>query len=218
MAIFVAGTGTDVGKTLFSALLMGRYAKSLGLKYHKAIQTGEISDRATVQRLTGLDDTFFLDEIYSFSLAASPHFAAESAGLTVDVTHLKDRLPKRDARCVIELAGGLEVPLRRYYTNLDLLHEIRLPVILVASTGLGTINHTVLSLKAMRQAQVQCAGVFFIGRDDVLAEDNIRTVMEMTGVNILGHFFLRHGEYSPNLFQSLIPAFDVDGKILKVFQ
>lgn len=217
MAVFIAGTGTDVGKTLFSALVMARYAKSLGLKYQKVIQTGENPDREVVQRLAGLTDAHFIPEVYSFSLAASPHLAAEHEGRMIDTAHLKSELARQGAT-IIELAGGLEVPLRRYYTNLDLLREVGDPVILIASTLLGTINHTVLSLKAMAQAKVHCAGVFFIGRDNPLAGDNMRSATEMTGANSLGHFYLPAAEFSTGDFQAFSRDFDRDGKLAEVLK
>lgn len=195
--VIVAGTGTDVGKTVFSGLVMARYAAELGLKYWKPVQSGSPTDTETVRRISNLGTEFFLPEVHHFALPASPHRAAEVEGKKIDFDALVLNLRTQNAsRVLIELAGGLMVPLSRpsagwadrpdrYKTNLDLTQALGYPVILVAATGLGTINHTVMSLRMLKE----CAGVFFVGPDNPLFEDNVRTIQEMTGVRILGHYF-----------------------------
>jgi len=205
--LIIAGTGTDVGKTVFSSLVMARYGRELSLKYLKPIQTGVDSDTATVTQVSGLDESFFLREIYQFKLAASPHYAAESEGKVINFSEFASALKKfSDDRVLIELAGGLMVPINRYQTNLNLIRALEYPVVLIASTALGTINHTLLSLAALGK----CAGVFFVGPNNDLFVDNAHTIHEMTGVKILGHHFLEGGISPEN--------FDADGQVRKLLQ
>lgn len=218
MPIFISATGTDVGKTLFSALVLARYGSELNLQYLKPVQTGPDADRATVQSLSGLNSAHFIPELYSFPLAASPHFAAEQVQAKIDTQRLTTRLVElKDTRTIIELAGGLMVPLSRSCTNLDLMHQVGFPTILVAATGLGTINHTLLSLRALKAAGVVCAGVFFVGADNPLFADNARTICEMGAVQNLGEFFLDGKKLKPKEFQFRAAAFDTAGKIRELF-
>lgn len=216
MALFVTGTGTDVGKTIFSALLMARYGGQLNLRYLKPVQTGTDSDRDTVQKLSALGDAYFLPGYYHFKLAASPHLAAEKESMRLDVVDLVARLRKyKEQKTVIELAGGLMVPLTRkgYFTNLDLLHEVGFPAVLVAATGLGTINHTVLSWQALQSAGIDCAGIVFVGKKDILREDNMQTIAAMTGAAVLGDFILPSEPLTPDAVFNAVESFDSSERI-----
>lgn len=222
MALFVTGTGTDVGKTIFSAHVMARYGKELNLKYLKPVQTGADSDRDTVQKLSGLGDAHFLAGHYHFKLAASPHLAAEQEVSRIDTAGLEDQLKNHTGQnTIIELAGGLMVPLTRegYHTNLDLVRAVGFPSVLVTATDLGTINHTVLSWRALQQFGVDCRGIFFVGKTietqnfASLHADNIRTITEMTGAPILGDFLLPNETLSPEVFRDLAHTFDREGKL-----
>lgn len=218
MSLFVAGTGTDVGKTLISAAIMARYAQTQGLRYLKPVQTGDDSDRQTVANLTGLGNEYFLPELAHFSLPASPHYAAEANGKTLDYDELRAVAANHASRgkTLIELAGGLMVPLTRYRTNLDLARDLRLPVLLVAATGLGTINHTVLSVQALRSAGAVLAGICFVGSDNNLYADNRRTIAEMTGAPILAELLLPAGQrLDRQAFTRLVSDFDLAGQLAK---
>lgn len=218
MPIFISATGTDVGKTLLSALILARYGSELKMQYLKPVQTGPDADRATVQHLSGIADSFFLPELLSLPLAASPHFAAEAAQTKIDAHFLATRLMAlKDSRTIIELAGGVMVPLSRQFTNLDLLRQVGFKTLLAAATGLGTINHTLLSLHALQTAGIVCAGVFFVGADNPLYADNARTICEMTGVPHLGELFLDGRNLTPQEFQTRAAAFDAAGKIRELF-
>lgn len=192
MSLIIAGTGTDVGKTLLCAAIMARYARVRRLRYFKPVQTGNASDTESVAELTGLPDEYFLPEFARFLLAASPHLAAEVEGKTIEYDQLLTAALSyaRRENVLLELAGGLMVPLLRYRTNLDLARDLRLPVVLVAMTGLGTINHTVLSVQAMRAAGAILAGICFVGSEQELYSDNRRTIAEMTGAPILAELLL----------------------------
>ena len=177
--IVVAGTDTDVGKTVFAAAL----TRALDGYYWKPIQAGiEIeTDRAVVRRLTGVSDDRTLPEAYRLTTAASPHIAAERDGITIDVARLVP--PVTPGPLLIEPAGGLAVPLTRNLLQIDLIADWKLPVILCASTRLGTINHSLLSIEALQRRSIPILGIAFIGAENAGSQ---RTICEMGGVKPLG--------------------------------
>lgn len=218
MSLVIAGTGTGVGKTLLSALLMVRYGEALGLHYLKPVQTGypKESDTRQVKRLSGLSGKLFFKEFACFSLVASPHLAAEKEDRLLDLSRLTNYILEcvEKERTLIELAGGLLAPLTRKQTNLDLLAALALPVVLVADTRLGTINHTLLSLEALGRAGVSCSGVFFVGPKNALYADNQRTVCSFSNAPHLGEFFLnRKKKMMHRLFRCHALSFDREKKI-----
>ena len=146
-ALIVTGTDTGVGKTVFAAGLTA----VLGACYWKPVQSGleDVTDSETVRNLSGAE---VLPETYRLNLPASPHLSAEDMGVEIDLSQLA--LPQVDGPLVVEGAGGVMVPLSRQTFYLDLFAQWRSPVILVARTALGTINHTSLSLMALRQCRV----------------------------------------------------------------
>ncbi len=168
-AFVITGTDTGLGKTVFSAAL----AHALGATYWKPIQAGldGETDSATVARLGELPPARVLPSVYGLKLAASPHIAAAAEG--IDIRQRKLGLPKLDGPLVVEGAGGLMVPLSPRLLQIDLFAFWSLPVILCARTTLGTINHTLLSLEALRRRRVLVAGVAFIGEPDPEAEATI---------------------------------------------
>lgn len=177
----IAGTDTDVGKTVFAAALAG----ALDASYWKPIQCGPgddgRSDAETVERLSGLPPQRILAEAYRFSKPLSPHRAAELDNIGIDAAKLIP--PATDGPLVIELAGGLMVPVTRHVLQTDLLVKWDIPVILVARTALGTINHSLLSLFALRMREVPIHGVVFTGEAN---EDSERTICEISGIRHLG--------------------------------
>ena len=175
----IAGTDTDVGKTVFAAALVG----ALDGCYWKPIQAGlEYGGDAALMRLfTPVDSTQILPEVYRLATAASPHRAAEIDGVEIDVDSLVPPATKRPL--VIELAGGLMVPLTRSKLQIDLLARWGLPVILCARTKLGTINHSLLSIEALNNRNIPIHGIAFIGDTN---EDTERTICEMGNVRRLG--------------------------------
>lgn len=217
MPLVVAGTGTGVGKTLTSALIMAKYARSLTLKYLKPVQTGDDSDRQTVAALTGLSAEFFLPEYATFPLAASPHYAVEQAGQSIDTETLLKHCCDQQPATLIELAGGLMVPLTRHFTNLDLLRQAGFSVLLVCDTGLGTINHSLLSLAALRSAGIFCAGVFFVGRENPLYADNARTICEMGNAAHIGTLFMTGEKLTTKILNHHAADFDREGRIAEAF-
>jgi dethiobiotin synthetase len=205
--IIVTGTDTGIGKTVFSAALAG----ALDGFYWKPIQAGldEETDSQTVMKLSGLSVDRVLREAYRLPTPASPHFAAEIDGVTIDHQNLK--VPEKDRPLVVEGAGGLLVPLTREVTYLDLMTRWRVPVVLCARTTLGTINHSLLSIEALRARGVAVLGVAFIGEENVESE---RIIVEMGKVRRLGRLPRVVPLTSDTLREAFAGAFDI-GDFLK---
>lgn len=175
----VTGTDTGIGKTVFSAGLAG----ALGAHYWKPVQAGvdPQGDKETVARLSGLPAAHILPEAYRLTTPASPHLAARIDGVTINLDRLA--LPRIDGPLVIEGAGGVLVPVSETLLMADLFAHWGLPVILCARTGLGTINHSLLSIEALRGRGVPIAGIAFIGDAH---EENERIVPQLGDVRALG--------------------------------
>ncbi len=158
-SIIVAGIGTEIGKTVTSAIL----CEALEADYWKPVQAGELenSDSHKVQALISNEKTKIHPEAYSLGSPMSPHAAAEIDGLTINCDHLQ--IPETDNNLIIELAGGLMVPLTKNYLNIDLVSELKFPVVLVSSYYLGSINHTLLSWEALVSRNIEVIGIVFNG-------------------------------------------------------
>ncbi len=182
-SIVIAGTDTGIGKTVFAAALAG----ALGASYWKPIQAGldGATDSDVVRRLSGLPEERILPEAYRLRTPASPHLAAERDGVAIDVARLARPHPVgvRTTTVVIELAGGLLVPLTREDLQIEVAARWGAPVVLVASTRLGTINHTLLSLEALRARAIPVLGVAFVGEP---ASDSEAVIPGFAGVRNLG--------------------------------
>ncbi len=178
MTIVVTGTDTDIGKTVFAAGLTA----ALGARYWKPVQAGlaDGSDAASVVTL-GVPADHVLPEAYRLTIPCSPHLAAEIDGLTIDPDRLT--LPQIDGPLVVEGAGGVMVPVTRELIFADLFARWAEPVVLVARTGLGTINHSLLSIEALRSRGVPILGIAFVG-DAV--EDSEATIATLGKVRRLG--------------------------------
>ena len=178
MRLVVCGTDTDVGKTVVSALLV----EGLGARYWKPVQSGVEGggDRDRVAALLDLPAELIVPEAYRLAAPVSPHWAAEREGVTIDPARLA--LPPGDGPLVVECAGGLLVPLRRDWLQIEQISRWGLPVVLVARSGLGTLNHTLLSLEALRQRRIPVLGLVLNGDPH---PDNPRTLAELGGVPVL---------------------------------
>ncbi|MEX0317220.1 MAG: dethiobiotin synthase [Ruegeria sp.] len=174
--LIVTGTDTGVGKTVFAAGL----AATLGADYWKPVQAG-LEDATDTETVAALSGCHVLPEAYRLNMPASPHLAAEDMGIEIDVNRLT--LPQTNGPLVVEGAGGVMVPLTRKLFYLDLFARWQAPVILVARTALGTINHTALSLSALRSAGCPIVGVAFSGAAEPDVE---QTIVEMCNVRHLG--------------------------------
>jgi dethiobiotin synthetase len=176
----VTGTDTGIGKTVVAAML----TLALDGCYWKPIQSGTDggTDRQRVKALTLLPDERMLPERYLLSRPLSPHRAAELDGTAIDIGELS--LPRPPRTLIVEGAGGLMVPVSRGTLLIDIFAGWRAPVVLCARTALGTINHTLLSIEALRSRHVPLHGLVFVGDDN---PDNIRTIADFSGAHILGH-------------------------------
>jgi len=185
--LVVCGTDTDVGKTVVSALLV----QGLGAHYWKPVQCGLENgegDRDRVQRWLGLPGERIIPEAYRLEAPVSPHWASAleggdplHPGAPIDPQRLN--LPAHPGALVVETAGGLLVPLRLDLLQIEQLQRWQLPVLLVARSGLGTLNHTLLSLEALRQRGIPVLGVLLNGPPHA---NNLTTLEQLAGAPILG--------------------------------
>ena len=180
--LIVTGTDTGVGKTVVSAML----TLALDGIYWKPIQSGTAdgTDRQRVAAMTGLPEDRFRPERYVLREPLAPHRAAELDGIEIRADDLdlpEDIPPSR--RLIVEGAGGVLVPINRQTLQIELFVRWGAPVVLCARTRLGTINHTLLSLEALRHRGIDVLGIVFIGEP---MPDSERTIVEFSGAKSLG--------------------------------
>ncbi len=183
MQIFISGTDTNIGKTIISAWLClhTKYA------YFKPIQTGSLEqlDSKVVSDLS--TDIQIYPEIYLYKTPVSPHLAAILEKQEIDISKIK--LPNHK-NLIIEGAGGLLVPLNKKYFIIDLIFYLDIPVILVASSRLGTINHTLLSLEELKRRNINTLGVIINGEPN---QDIVDSIEYYGNVKVLAQFPLIKG-------------------------
>jgi dethiobiotin synthetase len=203
LRLVVTGTDTGIGKTVFAAGLTA----ALGASYWKPVQAGldDETDSETVARLARLSPERLIPEAWRLNAPASPHLAAEIDGVEIDPDALEP--PATDGPLVIEGAGGLLVPLNRRTLTIDLFARWGFPVVLVARTALGTINHTLLSLEALKRRGVPVAGVAFVGERH---DENARVIAEFSGVRVLGRLPPLDPLTPEALADAFAKGFDVD--------
>ncbi len=168
MPLFVAGTDTGVGKTVVAALLTRAAANAGPATYWKPVQTGPDDDARTVRELAGVDALAIHPNAYRFALAAAPDQAAAAEHSSIELAVLRRELARfgttaDDHRRIVELAGGLCVPLEGGHLQIDWLERERVPMVLVARSGLGTLNHTLLSYEALRRRGIEPRALFLVG-------------------------------------------------------
>lgn len=197
----VSGTDTGIGKTIFSAAL----TQALLGSYWKPVQSGleEETDSETVRRLA--PDYPVFPEQWRLQLPASPHLSAQAEGVTIDPAALN--IPHCERPLVVEGAGGLMVPLTRSQTYLDLFARWQQPLILCARTQLGTINHSLLSLEALRNRNIPVLGVAFIGHAH---EDSEGIISELGKVRRLGRLPVLDDLNPQTLRQAFAENFNLD--------
>jgi dethiobiotin synthetase len=176
--LFVTGIGTDVGKTIAAAIL----TQALEADYWKPIQAGDLdhSDSKKIKSQISNYKSQILENSYQLNTPASPHFSAQLDGITIDLNHIKE--PKTNNHLVIEGAGGLLVPLNDTDCIIDLIQK-DYEVILVSRHYLGSINHTLLSLEALKNRNIPCAGIIFSGDENPATES---IILAKSGVKFLG--------------------------------
>lgn len=206
---FVTGTDTGVGKTVVSAWLV----LALGADYWKPVQAGleGESDEAAVRRLTGLPGERFHSSAYRFKAALSPHEAARRENVEIKMSRFA--LPAVRRPLVVEGAGGVLVPLNARDLMADLIARLGLPAILVARSSLGTINHSLLSLEALRARRIEVAGVVVNGppdaanRDAIAAYGKVPVIAELPMIEPLdaAHLAALAGRVRPRLPETAAP-------------
>lgn len=176
--IFITGIGTEVGKTIASAIV----TEALEADYWKPIQAGELdrSDTHKVKELVSNSRTVFHANAFALNTPMSPHAAAEIDKIAIEAKKIER--PKTENTLVVEGAGGLLVPLNETETIADLIWPED-AVILVSRHYLGSINHTLLSVEALKTRNLQCAGIIFSGKIHPTTENIIQ---KMTGTSIIG--------------------------------
>jgi dethiobiotin synthetase len=179
---FVTGTDTNVGKTVLSALLVA----ALDAIYWKPVQTGtsEGSDRESVRQWSEATPEQLPLERYQFDPPVSPHLASREAGIRIDLEAFEFPLAPAGRSWIVEGAGGVMVPLNERDLMRDLMQRIGFPAIIAARASLGTINHTLLTLAALRDAHLPICGVVLIGNSNI---ENHRAIEHYGDVQIIGH-------------------------------
>ena len=174
----IAGIGTEIGKTLISAI----FRQGMQADYWKPVQSGnpEEADALFIGQMTRVPEGKIWDSSYMLSQPLSPHTAAEIDGIRISLDHIQ--LPLTERSLIVELAGGLMVPLNESETNLDLIAHVALPVILVSKNYLGSINHTLLSYEILKAKQIPIAGIVFNGPANASGE---RFILQHTGLKVL---------------------------------
>ena len=221
MSLVVIGTDTEIGKTVVSAVVLARYARGRKLAYWKPIATGaeDTTDTELVRKWVG-HRVDILEEAYLYDPPVSPHLAARLASRPIDPELVLARLvehgledPRRNL--VVEGIGGLHVPITASgYLLSHLLSDMQLPCLLATRSGLGTINHTLLSLEAIRARKLDLAGVVMVGPKD---KENKAAIEKYGGVKVTAEL-----EWLPRLGRAAIEKaarrFDPRGKLKPYFE
>jgi len=219
--IFITGTDTDVGKTLITACIAASLIrKGKKVAVYKPVQCGDLlkgkiksPDLALVRNISGISESCLFND-YSFKFASSPHLAAELENKKVDADIIKKHykeISKKFDYILMEGAGGLIVPLTRRYTVLDLIKDLSVSALVVSRAGLGTINHTSLTINALKSKNIKIIGIimnYFKGGK--IEEDNKKIIYQINNVPVIGIL-----PFSKN-FKNLSDNFDRYIKIDKI--
>jgi dethiobiotin synthetase len=178
--LFVTGIGTEIGKTIVSAVLV----EKLKADYWKPVQSGDLdnSDSLKVKTLISNPRSFIFPGAYKLTQPFSPHKSAAIDGIAIEPKKIIP--PMTDNMLIIEGAGGLMVPLNNNFLMIDLIKRLNAEVILVSKNYLGSINHTLLSAYALKQYGIPVKGIIFNGVKDIYSKDYI---LGYTGIKLLGH-------------------------------
>lgn len=183
--LFVTGTDTGVGKTVTCAALLHRYRSSAPLRYWKPVQTGieQDDDTAEVRRLGQCSDGEIFAEGIRVPRPVSPHLAARLSGRTIALPDLTGLIRPGAERWIVEGAGGALVPLNDTELMTDLMQALGLPVLVATRSGLGTINHTLLTIEALRSRSLVVAAVVMVGEKN---RENRAAIEHYGAVPVLG--------------------------------
>lgn len=178
MKLFITGIGTDVGKTIASAII----TEALEADYWKPVQAGDLddSDSHKIRRYISNAKTHIFPNAYALNTPASPHYAAELDGSSINLSDIRE--PKTKNHLVIEGAGGIFVPLNENDTIADLIQP-DYKVVIVSRHYLGSINHTLLTIEALKNRSCTIAGIVFNGDENTASE---RIILNKSGLSMLG--------------------------------
>jgi dethiobiotin synthetase len=178
MKLFVTGISTDVGKTIASAIIV----EALQADYWKPIQAGDLdnSDSHKIKSYISNDKTVIHENSYKLNTPASPHLAAELDGITINLKKIKE--PETQNHLVIEGAGGIFVPINDKDCIIDLIQK-DYKVIIVSRHYLGSINHTLLTIEALKNRKINIAGIIFSGDENKSSES---IILNKTGIQCIG--------------------------------
>lgn len=172
----IAGIGTEIGKTVCSAIV----TKAFQADYWKPVQAGNVTDGDAYWVQQWVPGTHVFPSTYALSQPLSPHTAAELDGVSIEIGAFS--LPETSNNLIVELAGGIMVPLNNEQTNLDLIEHLGLPVILVSKNYLGSINHTLLTYEILKSRNTTIAGIIFNGPTNPSGE---AFILNHTGLPVL---------------------------------
>jgi dethiobiotin synthetase len=194
MKLFITGISTDVGKTIASAIIV----EALEADYWKPIQAGDLenSDSHKVKEYVSNSKSIFHPNSYALNTPASPHYAAELDGISIDLKQIKE--PKTKNHLVIEGAGGIFVPLNENDCVIDLIQK-EYKVIVVSRHYLGSINHTLLTIEALKNRKINIAGIIFSGDENKATES---VILNKTGIKCIGRI-----EQEPYFDQNVIKEY-----------
>jgi dethiobiotin synthetase len=176
---FITGIGTEIGKTISSAVLV----EKLNADYWKPIQAGDLdnSDTLKVKSLISNEVSKFHTEAFRLTQPFSPHYAAELDGVEINMNQIT--IPKTENNLIIEGAGGLMVPINQKDLMIDLIQKLNVEVILISKNYLGSINHTLLSIEALKTRNIPIKGIIFNG---IKTEASESIILERTKLKYLG--------------------------------
>ena len=217
--VFVTGTDTNVGKTIVSAALMHRYRNVSPLSYWKPIQTGIEKDNDTevIRQMGACAEAEILNEGYRLPQPLSPHLSARLSNVKIEVERLVRLIKDHPStvRWIVEGAGGLLVPLNEEALLPALMAQLGLPVLIVARSGLGTINHTLLTLEALNSRMLRVAGVVMVGNPH---PENREAIEHFGGVSVISEMPLIKNLTSEILARWASRDFDKQGLLREFFE
>jgi dethiobiotin synthetase len=217
--LFITGTDTDVGKTAVAAALMHRYRELRTLKYWKPIQTGiELSDDTNIVRQLGdCDENELSNSGIRLPRPLAPYLAAELSGAHITIADVVRRVENEpgSVRWVVEGAGGVLVPINESEFMIDLMVSLGMPVLLVARSSLGTINHTLLTIEALRRRSLEVAGVLMVGHRNQHNREAVERFGSAAVIDEMPHFASLTVE---SLGSWATTNFDTNGQLVRYFE
>lgn len=211
-SFFITGTDTDVGKTVIAAALAAVLKKrGTDVGVMKPVATGGWDDARFLIRGAGVKDNLFLVNPYCLATPVAPAIAAGIENIKIDIGRIKsayEELSRRHEMLIVEGIGGILVPIYKKYLVTDLIKDLDLPIIIVAKPGLGTINHTLLTISQARRSRIKVLGVIINNYDEAtagIAEKMAPEIIENVGkVPILGIVKHVDNPYSEEGFKILV--------------